>query len=1181
MAACDNQNDTSATTDYNATSNSILLDIEAFINATSQPSCLDEKFNRVSSDSECEYESCKYFISDNNASNCPVNFEEISSNETVICVKIDLLQDSRNNYSPKDCEKIEHKIMQTDNYTVYTVLVHLIRRRAFENRSIASIEWYDNADLHFNVLLLNDFSFECISLNEARQMISFENCSNVPVLCQPQSVLQELACPHPNQYGTLLEPYESNCYEFEFLAVLEDQREKFEAFELFRPTSALNFHVFFEFVRSGLISEEHWCLVDVSDLEIPSIKDNVTTINHKGEIFLNGHYNCVIKVHKNRENPEWSTELFLEFSENNYEFNLIVYNVDYIKRPDNDPNYGIECRMDGYGHSEVLDIEPVEKIYVELTGLTQSFFKIKLSDLETRYPHKFWCEAQTITGRQLRTVDVIGFADTIDAVFTIVLNVVVGPDDTVESILDRAFFNQFQYGIYSIESTGVGNVKRVILHVEAIEDLNEEVHYLVAIQKIYDNMMDLKEHLEGFDNEHINFVSIKSVRYCFLQLIPDALKGKWHNCRTKHTIASDSSCLTDLFLPYTRKCIGDLVLGGEWENSAERSQLCREITEVGSFSVNLFEIEQILLNNTNETSAAFDRLCTVMKEVREDRLISINVIQLGNIFELLALQRRKWLSHPSQSSRFVNMVNTITKASRKVVSQASLLDLNTTNIILDTLDTLLSLPNEYDEKGLHIKRTSNLIVFDVLPSISNITGLALFFNSEDVNLPRDDLSNYQIENLYMNQSLVDLMRKNEFLEVATFVPEKLYRYLVRRNKLPSLRIIITIFLNDILFQTQRISRTDKIISVSIPDCERYFPYLLPTVYKSRLSRFSSSFCGFYDFNPPNATMNLGEWNHRGCSLMHVHPPHELIACGCSHLTHFTFLLMGQHLMYDDDYDQTPMRHNTVLQWITRVCSGLSLIGIALVVLTATMFHRWRSDIKNLIILQFSLAIGIQIILLVIADSTVKTPKSRAACVLLGCSIQYIILVTFSWMLVLALRQYYRFVKVFNSEVSSHFCIIAVTIGWGVPLIPTIISASVAPHLYLPTSNEICYPKDYALIFGLVVPIAIVVTINLTIFVIVICYIFQNVNIRKTVPKFEIDQLRVAIILFFLLGLTWMFGFISMFRSSMQITFSYIFNLTAPLQGFIVFIYSIILNPETRRMWLIKLRLTNYNKFTNS
>ncbi|XP_050666760.1 adhesion G protein-coupled receptor E4-like [Leptidea sinapis] len=59
-------------------------------------------------------------------------------------------------------------------------------------------------------------------------------------------------------------------------------------------------------------------------------------------------------------------------------------------------------------------------------------------------------------------------------------------------------------------------------------------------------------------------------------------------------------------------------------------------------------------------------------------------------------------------------------------------------------------------------------------------------------------------------------------------------------------------------------------------------------------------------------------------------------------------------------------------------------------------------------------------------------------------------------------------------------------------------------------------------------------------------------------------LRLSIFLFFLLGLTWVFG---LFSFSKNLIWSYLFCLTSTLQGFVLFVYFVICDPITRNLWV--------------
>lgn len=515
------------------------------------------------------------------------------------------------------------------------------------------------------------------------------------------------------------------------------------------------------------------------------------------------------------------------------------------------------------------------------------------------------------------------------------------------------------------------------------------------------------------------------------------------------------------------------------------------------------------------------------------------------------------------------------------------------------------------DDGTITTQTPNLIVYVIDPSIKNISGVALIKKTtqQQPNDERHDLTDYYIKTLYANQSSDELLNETN-LEVATFVPAYLLTLLNASSSSSSsssstnatsstapvddpmplpqpIRIVISIYNNDRLFQDvqneRRVKSAGKIISVSIPGYGSNLPSLLPTFLKSHApENYTSSMCGYWNFESEYAT-----WSDDGCEFIsksqHLYEP--IVLCACSHLTHYSYLIVGTHFQSvdadgdeDDDDVIVTKTHEKALDMITLLGCLLSLLGVCGISVTAIFFRTWRQKPSSIVLLQLSGAIALQMILLCFVNTEYSAmyliiERKFIACVVLGALLQYSILVAFSWMFITAHLQFVRYVIVLGPQRSNRFFLKTFLMGWGLPLIPVVIVVALAPDSYVQSVTStmdnydgICYPSGTSLYFGLIAPIGMIIVANLIIFILIIYHILigPNANIRSTKRTMAIAQLRLSVFLFFLLGLSWIFGFLASIKSG--IIFSYLFCLTATIQGFVLFIYFIILDSNTRKLW---------------
>lgn len=316
---------------------------------------------------------------------------------------------------------------------------------------------------------------------------------------------------------------------------------------------------------------------------------------------------------------------------------------------------------------------------------------------------------------------------------------------------------------------------------------------------------------------------------------------------------------------------------------------------------------------------------------------------------------------------------------------------------------------------------------------------------------------------------------------------------------------------------------------------------------------------------------------------------SLILCYTNHLTQFSYLVGGNFKQNDlTDEILITAAHQQALDIISVVGCTLSLMGLMGIWITAILFKSWRSQASNKILLNMCLALTLQMVLFLFVNTddiseALVEEHDYTKCVLLGALLQYSILVLFTWMLLIAFLQFQRYVTVIGIQRPKHYIAKSACLAWLLPLIPTLCVALKDSKSYIPstyqlvTDTGICYPSGNGLHFGVILPIALIVLANFTIVLYVLYSISRTLRmtVQRSEKKLVIKQIRLSILLFFLLGLSWIFGLFAFMRAG--IVFSYLFCLTATLQGFVLFIYFVILDQSTRESWLKVL----YPKYTKN
>lgn len=275
-------------------------------------------------------------------------------------------------------------------------------------------------------------------------------------------------------------------------------------------------------------------------------------------------------------------------------------------------------------------------------------------------------------------------------------------------------------------------------------------------------------------------------------------------------------------------------------------------------------------------------------------------------------------------------------------------------------------------------------------------------------------------------------------------------------------------------------------------------------------------------------------------------------------------------------------HKKVLEVLTYIGCALSLFGIFGVFATAIIIRQWRERDGSTIIINICLSTCAFIMLFLISDFVSRSNIANIPCIILGATLHYSMLVSFFLTLLASNCQYRRYVAVFASAFTDNFKFKLYACGWGTPAFIVVVSLVLDANAYLPHQHfigDICYPNGWILWVGVHIPLICIIFVNLVIYFLIVFHLnFKSTGVGKTSSSSKsnlMNQLRLFFYMFFLLSIMWGSGFISYYTDILF--FSYVFICTATIQGFIIFCYCIVLDPKTRRHWLIYLNCSKFTK----
>ncbi|KAH3774761.1 hypothetical protein DPMN_176154, partial [Dreissena polymorpha] len=308
-------------------------------------------------------------------------------------------------------------------------------------------------------------------------------------------------------------------------------------------------------------------------------------------------------------------------------------------------------------------------------------------------------------------------------------------------------------------------------------------------------------------------------------------------------------------------------------------------------------------------------------------------------------------------------------------------------------------------------------------------------------------------------------------------------------------------------------------------------------------------CAYWDYNANEAA---GGWETDGCNLTHDDnydddvgdDDGDTIVCKCNHLTNFAVLV---DLNANSQLSETD---KVVLSIITKVGLILSIIGFGLTILTFLMFKHLRNGRGQHALVNLSAAMLCSAILFLVGmDRT----SSYGGCIAVAVLLHYFILVSFMWMLVEGVLQYLRFVKVLGTYIPN-FMMKSMIPAWGIPLIPVIVILAVDYDMYY-GGKGYCWLSRDPMLYGFIIPVAVIILSNLIVFTMVMCKLFRRKNkhlaSNQSDRKMAFLHFQAAVSIFFILGLTWVFGFLTV--DDTRIAFHYLFAIFNAFQGLCVFL----------------------------
>lgn len=828
-------------------------------------------------------------------------------------------------------------------------------------------------------------------------------------------------------------------------------------------------------------------------------------------------------------------KMYLSFDEKKKKMFLLVYSPENILKYDENQK-AIYCFTNAANR-------PKKKVeYKEIFEYFESNFSFNAYVLRLeKYPGIYWCEAFRLNMSEITSNQIIAYQNESGNEYSlrvIIRNVCenYGCDKTnfYEKIINDKLVNIFQ------QFNGVLRIMEIV-DLDIDLDRLDIILHLTTLKENY-VVQEYEQCVKKFRNldPDISVKHFRSSDFC----LPETTKWKnysklnWPLSKIGLNATPEEFCLRNDGTPVTRFCQGDFIYGAYWAGVEE---YCVQNTEISYLTT-------LLKNMTSVNNENLEQIQEITKNT------SFSILDIYYLSK--TLHKLNHTSYFDTNFYIFDILNQLLSDSNEAALKESQNLLNLTDEILELVDGILS-DFRYDSSSVLLIQKQNLLVHITSPFFSNISGFALYRNGT-------------VENFYRNGTFQEIQTHD--LLLALYAPEIILEQVLNETLNKSdIFIISLVYFKSTFFVSNDFKPVSYTVSIIIPNFGNYLETPIPILFRSNQT-LKGEKCAFWDYGKGN-NRKKGAWSFLGGTYLGVLKESDLHMCGFVHLTHFALLVMSDiKNMADEGADfLTPLLtddyNEFVLNMITIIGGAISVLGIFGIFLTALIQKQWRSKIGTKILLNLSIAILLENICIHLSEIEVFK-QSELNCKMIGMILHYIVLSKFSWMLIYALLQYLRFVKVFGS-VPSNLILKSVFIGWGVPLVLVLISGLTTTESYVSSSYEFCYPRGMYLFIFVLLPICLIVVCNLTLF----CIIMYQVTRSKTqsfgsYKSFKL-QLYLAVLLFFVLGIPWLFGILAEIthHSTLKIALFYLFCITGTLQGFVLFLFYVVLNTETREGWI--------------
>ncbi|NXW04671.1 AGRF4 protein, partial [Fregetta grallaria] len=343
-----------------------------------------------------------------------------------------------------------------------------------------------------------------------------------------------------------------------------------------------------------------------------------------------------------------------------------------------------------------------------------------------------------------------------------------------------------------------------------------------------------------------------------------------------------------------------------------------------------------------------------------------------------------------------------------------------------------------------------------------------------------------------------------------------------------------------------------VLSVSLPEELRHI--LLTFEKVNKLENIKAQCVGWHSTER--------RWDNRACTMKSDNISSVVCFCKHHHRTFKSFSILMSPTML----------RNAVLDYITRVGLGLSIFSLVLclIIETVVWHHVTKTEItymRHFCLVNIATSLLIADVLFILAAIVHNTALNYQLCVAATFFLHFFYLALFFWMLTLGLLILYGLLLIFFKITRSVFIATAFFIGYGCPLVISILTVAITEPKNGYLRSGACWLNWYETkaLLAFVVPALSIIVVNVLVVVVVVVKTGRSSVGEGCKSQDLSNMIRISknvALLTPLLGLTWGFG-LATIVDSRSLAFHVTFALLNAFQGFFILLFGTLLDRKTR------------------